>query len=474
MKAWSWENGWNIWMARKHKLDPETARLWERLTERNPGYPAPRMVSILAAYRGYREEFGSRLVSDADLRGHLEQLFQEKGAKQGYAVAMHLRDAVRVLWGDDVGAQITRHVRDIQPRVKVVLKSEWDVVRGTAEHLPVAWRAPFLDFASRCETDPPDDVLSPFTLESMAEALVAFARFREGDIASPLTGAELTQYATHLDDAGVWVSGVLSALTKVYMCYTHILSPGFRSKACQTVLRDLKGRAATAGPCRKTPEQIVPASLVYRTGLHMIAEAQVGSSHNMKAAVLCRNGLLLTIAAAVPLRRRALASLDLATSFRLEERPGIRIDIAGRFLKLRQNRKSYERYVRYLSSDVLWDAVQVWVQRFRPMFDNGTALFPSALVHGEALVADALGQVFGDTTEARLGARVPIHRIRDCVATECIEEVEHGAGWARHLLGHKTAQTTTTFYDHSTGFAVAREFGKLVGTRRSNPVDLLL
>ncbi|MEM5545032.1 hypothetical protein WNY61_20105 [Sulfitobacter sp. AS92] len=461
-------------MARKHKLDPETARLWERLTERNPGYPAPRKVSILTAYRGYRDAFGSRLASDAECKKYLDQLFQEKGAKRGYAVAMHLRDAVRVLWGDDVGAQITRHVRDIQPRVKVILKSEWDVVRGAAEHLPVAWRAPFLDFASRCETDPPDDVLSPFTLESMAEALVAFARFREGDIASPLTGAELTQYATHLDDAGVWVSGVLSALTKVYMCYTHILSPGFCSKACQTVLRDLKGRAQTAGPCRKTPAQIVPASLVYRTGLNMIAEAQTGASHNIQAATLYRNGLLLTIAAAIPLRCRALASLDLATSFRLEERPGIRIDIAGHFLKLRQNRKSYERYVRYVSSDVLWDAVQVWAQGYRPIFDDGTAMFPSVRVRGEALVSGALSQVFGDTTEVRFGPRVPIHRIRDCVATECIEEIEQGAGWAPHLLGHKSQKITTGFYDHSTGVAVSREFGRLVAARRSDPEDLLL
>ncbi|NKX41008.1 hypothetical protein HGG71_05925 [Rhodobacteraceae bacterium R_SAG2] len=462
-------------MARKTELDPETARLWDRLSEHHPEYPESRKVLILAAYRGYRGKFGSRLVSDVDLRGHLEQLFQEKGAKQGYAVAMHLRDALRILWGDGIGAQVTGHARGIQPRTKVTPKSEWDAVRRAADHLPAAWRAPFIDFASRCETDPPDDVLSPFTLQGMAEALTAFARFRGGGgISNPLTGAEMTRYATHLGDNGVWVSGVLSALTKVYMCYTHILSPGFQSKACQTVLRDLKGRATTAGPCRKKPAQIVPASLVYRTGLNMIAEAQVVSSHNMKAATLYRNGLLLTVAAALPLRRRALAGLDLATSFRLDDQQGIQIDIAGHFLKLRQDRKSYERYQAYVSSPVLREAVEVWVQRFRPMFDNGTALFPSGRIHGEALVADALGQAFGDTTEARLGVRVPIHRIRDCVATECIEEIEHGAGWAPHLLGHKTAQTTTEFYDHATGMAVTHEFGELVAARRSEPVDLLL
>jgi hypothetical protein len=461
-------------MARKRKLDPETARLWDLLSQRHPDYPKARKASILSAYRGYREKFGSRLVSDAALRGYLEQLFQEKEAKRGYAIAMHLRDALRSFWGADAGATVTRHVRDIQPRVEMTLKSEWDAVQGAVAHLPTAWRTPFNDFVTRCETDPPDDVLSPFTLQGMAEALSGWARFRRGDTSRPLTGAELNDYAVHLAESGVWVSAVRSAVTKIYMCYTHIIAPGFRSGACQAVLRDLKGRAETAGPCRKNPAQIVPASLLYRTGQELMAEAQAGSSHDMQAATLYRNGLLLTVAAALPLRRRALASLDLATSFRLEERPVIRIDIAGHYLKLRHAEKDYRRYRAQLTSPVVWDAVHVWQQRFRPMFDEGTALWPSVRVRGEALVPDVLRQVFGETTVERIGVWVPIHRIRDCVATECIEEMEDGAGWARVLLDHRSARTATQFYDHSTGVAVSREFGQLVAARRSDPVDLIL
>lgn len=461
-------------MGRKRQLDPETARLRDRLRERHPDYPEARNAAILSAYRGYREEFGSCLASDTALRGYLERLFREKGANQGYAVAMHLRDGLRSLWGNDAGAIVTRHVRDIQPRAEVTLRSEWGAVRGAAAHLPAAWRAPFDDFVTRCETDPPNDVLSPFTLKGMAEALSGWAHFRHGDTSRPLTGADLNDYAVHLAASGVWVSAVRSAVTKVYMCYTHIIAPGFRSGACQAVLRDLKGRAETAGPCRKNPAQIVPATLLYKTGQEMMAEAQAGSSHDMQAATLYRNGLLLTVAAALPLRRRALASLDLATSFRLEERPVIRIDIPGHYLKLRHAEKDYRRYRAQLTSQVVWDAVDVWRQRFRPIFDDGTALWPSVRVRGEALVADVLGQVFGETTAERIGVRVPIHRIRDCAATECIEELEHGAGWAQHLLNHRSAQTAIQFYDHSTGVAVSREFGQIVAARRSDPVDLIL
>mgnify|MGYP003606670042 CR=1 FL=1 len=463
-------------MAKRKRPDPETVRLKDRLTDLHPNFPPARIAFILSAWRHYRSSFGTQLVSDAVLRAHLVTLFEQKGAAQGYAQAMHLRDALRTAWGDEVAARVTRHVRDIQPRAEVNLISEWAAVRGAAAHLPPQWRDAFLDFVTRCENSsgPLEQTLSPFTLQGMAEALTAWVRFREGDKSQNLTGSDLARYAAHLAAAGIWPSGILAAATKVYMGYKHVLSPGFRSASCRAVLRELKGRASLAGPCRKTPSQIVPARLIYDTGQIMMAEAQTGPSHDMQAATHYRNGLLLTIAAALPLRRRALASLDLASSFRLEARPCIAIDIAGKFLKLRQDRKNYERYQAYLNSPRLWEMTRCWVDRFRPMFDDGTALFPSARVRGEALVSDVLGQVFGDTTKARLGVRVPIHRIRDCVATEAIEEMDHGAEWARHLLGHRSAETMTQFYDHSTGIAVAREFGQLLSDRRSDPEDLIL
>ena len=462
-------------MAKRRKLDPETGRLWERLTERHSGYPDSRKSSIVSAYRGYREEFCSRLVSDPELRTYLERLFTEKGGLQGYAVAMHLRDAMANLWGDDAGAIVTRLVRGIQSRVEVTLRTEWDAVRTAMLHIPSEWRVPFEEFVARCETDTDasDDILSPFTLKSMAEALASWARFRESDTRSPLTGGELHRFATQMGDKGVWASGRLSAAMKVYMCYTNILAPGFQSEACQTVLRDLKGRAKTAGPCRKTSSQIVPASLIYQTGQEMMEEALAGPSHNIHSAIIYRNGLLLTTAAAVPLRRRALAGLDFATSFQLDEYPYINIDIPGNFLKLRQGKKSFERYQARFASPVLWQATQVWAQRFRPIFDDGTALFPSGRVRGEALVSEVLGQVFGDTTEERLGVRVPIHRIRDCVATEAIEEMEHGTGLASSLLQHKSPDTVQ-IYNHSQGVKVTREFGQFITSRRSDPVDLLI
>jgi len=91
-----------------------------------------------------------------------------------------------------------------------------------------------------------------------------------------------------------------------------------------------------------------------------------------------------------------------------------------------------------------------------------------------ATVGEAWIGCRADTTKENLGVRVPIHRIRDCVATEAIEEMEHGAGWARHLLDHKSAQTTARFYDHSTGATVTRAFGQLLTERRSDPVELTL
>lgn len=293
-------NGSGIWMAKRKKPDAETVRFKERLTDLHPNYPSARIAMILSAWQRYRSSFGSQLVSDAVLRAHLVMLFEQKGAVQGYALAMHLRDALRAAWGDEVGARVTRYVRDIQPRAEVNLISEWAAVRGAAAHLPPSWRDAFLNFVTRCENacEPTERTLSPFTLQGIAEALTGWARFREGDLPQNLTGSDLARYAAHLATAGIWASGIHSATTKIYMGYKHILSPGFRSASCQTVLRELKGRAALAGPCRKTPSQIVPARLIYETGQIMMAQAQTGPSHDIQAATHYRNGLLLTIAAA--------------------------------------------------------------------------------------------------------------------------------------------------------------------------------
>lgn len=459
-------------MEKERSLDLEVRKLREALLELHPNYSETRISRICSAYSAYRSHFGDRLPSMTELHDYLDVIFQGKGNRIGYGEAMFLRDAVRTLFGDTAAALVTGHARSIKSQSSAPVSSDdWASVRVAIDRLPTHWQHLFINFIDLGQSNQAG-ALSPSTLESMADALTPWARFR-GDDVRPPTGLELARFAEDLSKQGASPSRVHTVARKVYNGYTRVLSPGLRSEACLAVLRDLKAKANAAGPIRKKPCQILPASLIYETGFEIMAEANGGAHHDIGSALRYRDGLLLAIAAAVPLRRRALASLDLGTSFQPQERGVIRLDVPGRFLKVRQDQKIYERFSGYLTSLRLWDATEVWANHFRPMFDSGTCLFPSRNAP-IALKGSSLQLVFGKTTEEWLGVRLNIHGIRDCVATECIETMDHGAGWARHLLGHKTEKVTMAFYDHSTGICAAREFGQLLQARRSSPTELLL
>lgn len=463
-------------MPRKRKLDAETIRMWDRLGQPEFAYPDYRKSLIISAYCYYRAEFGSILVSNPLLRTYLTKLIKDKGTAQGYAVAMNLRDALRAFWGNDAAAQVTRLVRDIKPRFSAKPKSEWDRARTPMTRLPLNWQKLFIEHleGSKSGTLPLIEQLSASTLKGWAEGMCRWHTFREGDSITPLTGSELQLFATSLLKQGMSPLGVQTAAEKVYYSYRNIVAPGFSSETCLYVIQDLKGMPAATGSSKKTADQIVSARLIYETGFHLMKEALSNPRSDSSSAVAYRDGLLLAIAAALPLRRRALASLDTTFSFRLDDQFTIQIDISGNFLKLRQHRKIIERFRATLVNPKIWRALDIWVRTIRPVFDDGASLFPSLLVRGEALTPNALAQVFGDITQENFKVRVPIHRVRDCVATECVEEMEHGAAWAPHLLNHKSADTTNQYYIHATGVKAAKEFGRLLQQKRSDPTELLI
>jgi hypothetical protein len=463
-------------MPGRHKLDAEAARLWDAMSAPSIAFPERRKSGIVSAYHFYRLTFGSVLVSDHLLRTYLSDLFVDKGPARGYAIAIHLRDAFGVFWGTDAAARITRIVRDIQPRVTTELQSEWDSALTPIARLPSEWREPFVEHLEKCRKRalPPLSQLSASTLKTYAESFCRWHRFRKGETSRLLTGSELRIFALILASERVAPPGVLAAASNVYSTYRHIISPGFSSDACRFVLRDLKGTAIAAGANKKTASQIVSAQLIYTTGLRIMEDVMSKPHHDISSAKAYRDGLLLAVAASLPLRRRTLASLDTASSFRLENPSIFQIDISGNFLKLREHRKIVERFQATFINPRLWRAVDLWAREVRPIFDDGTSLFPSARVRGEALVPGILSQVFGDVTEAHLGVRVPIHRVRDCVATECVEEMENGAAWAPYLLNHKSAETTNEYYVHASGVKATREFASLLKQKRTNPSDLLI
>jgi integrase len=245
------------------------------------------------------------------------------------------------------------------------------------------------------------------------------------------------------------------------------LAPQASYEGAWWVAQDRAQRAAGQGPTTKTAAQVVPARTLYALGFDLMAEARETRTLGLDAARLYRNGLLISVAAALPQRARALSALDLASTFRPVDRPLIEVRLPGRVLKMRERFKAMSPFQTTLQSGRLWDAVDEYRRVYRPMFDAGSALFPSVHERGASISGRRIGQLVGDLTEARLGVRVPVHRVRDCVATEASEELVHGGLLAPALLGHHDEATAGRHYDHAEGIRATDALASRMQARQS-------
>lgn len=92
-----------------------------------------------------------------------------------------------------------------------------------------------------------------------------------------------------------------------------------------------------------------------------------------------RNGILLSLGAALPQRARALSALAFDQTLDLRGAGLVNVRIPARMLKLPEDRKSGAPFERTLTSEKLAEALLEYRRSFRPLFDQGPYLFPSML-----------------------------------------------------------------------------------------------
>jgi integrase len=248
----------------------------------------------------------------------------------------------------------------------------------------------------------------------------------------------------------------------------------FRSDACDFVVADWRERARAQGATTKSGSQLVGASALYGFGFRVMAEANACPMRGIRAATLFRNGLILAVGAALPERARALTWLEFDRTLTLIDRTHIHVDLPGKALKYPEARKAREGYDVVFENRGLAEALHAYRADFRHIFDDGLHLFPS--VHGKsgAITSKHLGRLTGALTEREFGVRIPIHRVRDNVATEASENLIGGAYAAKTLLRHVDDSVTRRHYDRSEGLKATDEFEDFIETRRKVTAELIL
>jgi hypothetical protein len=385
-----------------------------------------------------------------------------------------IQTAAPTLWGIPYASMIAIIRRQRLRAPKAKRRSKTDSLLALIGRLPDEWQA---GVVARMGSEPGNRKLKWSTdhLNSVTHALLRWLAWCEGsghDIRP--AGMTFHAYACDLSAEGVSTRSASDYLVRILSGYSTACDPGFASVACKHVISRLNARGKVEGRPTKTGEQLVGASTIFDLGMQILENARTLGPRDLFAARDYRNGLLLALAAAVPQRARALSHFEIGRTIMLLERPCLQVRLPGSALKLREYEKDHGGYDRVLENPGLWDAIDEYNRVFRPLFDDGNAMFPSILEVGAKVSAARLGRLVGNLTHAHLGVRVSVHRVRDNVATEASEELLGGGYIAPVLLDNRNPATTMASYDHAQGVRAARDHVEFVASRRSYASTLRL
>lgn len=409
-----------------------------------------------------------------EISDYLAALSLRLGEQYAAAELAYIQIGAPVLWGVPIAGMIGRVLRQSRCSLKLPAKSIDERARQAISSLPEEWQAGLI---ARLSSEPGrrSEKWSAHHTQAVAYALARWHRASSsfGRDLRPC-GSAFHVFAKDLEEDGISDRSIADYLSRIVSGFGVGVEPGFHSAGCDHVIARHHAKAKVAGRLTKTGDQIVGASRIFDLGLDLMAHARCMGPRSLHMARDFRNGLLLSFAAALPQRARALSHLYFGSSVLLLDDPYIQIILPGRVLKLPESKKRFGSYDKVLDNPVLWSALDHYQRDFRPLFDEGAALFPSMVDIGAAISSAQLGRLVGDLTFKHFGVRVSIHRVRDNAATEASEELQSGGYLAPSLLGNKSASTTMDSYDHAQGMRAANEYGELLASRRSDPTALRL
>lgn len=333
--------------------------VWALLRQDRPDLDPGRALSALQVFVAWRGEDVALAVppSRHEIETFLAEASHLHGNHRAATDLSHIQAAAPVLWGMPYASMIGIALRQRRCSSKAPKKTKDDAARMMISQLPTAWQ-PGLMARLISEPGRPKTKWSADHTLGVAQAMVRWMRWCEtlGQDVRP-AGVSFNAYACDLSDDGVSSRSASDYLGRIQSGYGTV-EPGFYSQACDHVIFRLNARGKSEGRPTKSGDQLVGASRIFDLGLEIIEDARRRGPRGLHVARDYRNGLLLSTAAAVPQRARALSHFDLGRSVILLEFPYIRIRLPGRVLKLREHKKPHAEYDKVFENPVLWEAIE--------------------------------------------------------------------------------------------------------------------
>ena len=225
----------------------------------------------------------------------------------------------------------------------------------------------------------------------------------------------------------------------------------------------------TVSPERNRVARLVHSERLYRLGLKLIDRAQSVTGDRPQArlarAILVRDGLIIALLAARPLRLGNFTGLEIGRTF-IPHGQAIRIDIPDVETKTR-------RPVEFDVPDSLVPAFQDYLTVHRNVLRRSNPA-PGLWVtyRGEWISQQGLYTMITNRTRAAFGRAVNPHLFRHAAATSLAIDDPDNIHVATTLLGHATLVTTLKHYNLASTLTAGRVYQKhLRSLRRTVPGD---
>ena len=239
----------------------------------------------------------------------------------------------------------------------------------------------------------------------------------------------------------------------------HYLAPGRDWRWLRRVVRRLELRAKP----RDKRNDVVPIKELFQLGLpaNGSGREKPPSATNSFRALLYRDGLIIALLAADPLRLANITALEIGRTL-IKDGTTWSVNIPAEETKARR-----------LHLAVLpdWSArcIDRYVQHYRTFFSNAESTNRLWLSQdGRPLTADGLYRLVCKRTLDAFGKRVNPHLFRSCLATSTA--VHHGAhiGLAMTVLDHTSIEVTGRYYNQAKMIDAVRAYQEILLADKPN------
>ena len=207
--------------------------------------------------------------------------------------------------------------------------------------------------------------------------------------------------------------------------------------------------------------RIVNSGLLVDAGVKHFQEHHASVASSIESARACRDAMMVTMLALMPMRRHAFANLELGRS--LQRTPnGWRVVLDEVDLK---SGKYWEASVPEPAARLLSQYVDLVRPRLMVIGaqDAGRLWLTKT---GTPYAEGFLGVWIKQLTLSLIGIAIPPHFFRDCAATTMALSSANDARGIRALLGHASDRTSERHYNQASAIEAGRELQDIVLKRR--------